>query len=189
MYSINEVKRGWKKGLAAILIAAASSAVPANADMVAGGSVPIVNYAECIPNTAIAVGDAAAAFTTVARVIVSNNTPGGFTLGFTMVYGGFNRVGVVVAPPVAPAGNPFLTAQVIAGAVQPANSLLSGIAFVTLAWTPGAAAATTTDYAAGAQTVATLNYAVDLQATWAAGPTMLAGYYEEHFIVRMVAIL
>lgn len=189
MNSMNVVKKVWMKGLAAAAIAAAF-AMPANASVVCGGSVPVINTVYSMPFTDLPVtDDNTGAFVNLAHMIINNNTAGGFTFTVTSSYGGFNKVGIVVAAAL-PAGNPFTAEQVVLSLSQPATSAIGTGATVasTFAITPGLAAVSAT-WTSGAQTTATIDYAVDVQAKWAAATTMLAGYYVEKLTANLTAVL
>jgi hypothetical protein len=180
------------KGLAAAAIAAAF-AMPASASVICGGSVPVINTVYTMPFTDLPVtDDETGAFVNIAHMIVNNNTAGGFTMTVTSAYGGFNKVGIATVALLATGGNPFTAEQLVLSLSQPATSAIGTGATVATTFTvvaPGTLAQSTPVWTSGAQTTATIDYAVDMQAKWAAQTTLLAGYYVEKLTANLTAVL
>jgi hypothetical protein len=195
MKSMDLIKSGWKKGLAVALVAASFSAVPAKAAVVAGGVVPLENWflAQGIDGLDIT---AAGAAVTVASLWINNNAPNSFTLTVTERNGGFLRAGLAAALPVAGVaatsagtGNPFTAACNLKDGAAQLGATWGPIAAVASTAFAAPAAGANAVYSPGAAAVATVNYRLDIDATWAADATMLAGYYTEVFTVSLVAVM
>jgi hypothetical protein len=187
MKSMNRNVIGFSKGIAALLFAAAVSAVPTHAGVVAGGTVPVINTVRAIGNSSIDLS-ADGADANLVAFWVDNNTPGGFVLDVIMAEGGFSPVGGVVAAGVA-----FTTVDVVENTVS--NTATGGaLGTGAAAWAdltqaaPAAAATMTAPYTSGAQTTATVDYGLTITADWTAVTTLLAGYYSETFTISLVAV-
>lgn len=196
MKSMTEVKKGIGWGLAAVVIAAALSAVPAKAAVLAGGTVPLENYfvAQGVEGLDIAGGSGGAA-AVIGHIWIWNNSPGSFTLTVTGRNGGFLQQGLAAILPAAGTavsqGNPFSAVCTLDdGATATADQV----------WGPTAAVAASSNFSAvapahnvvytpGVQLVATVDYPFDIMGTWVADATMLAGYYSETFTISLVAVL
>lgn len=183
------VVRAWL----AVLLVVIFSATPIKAAVIAGGPVPLDNYYIGVGNTGIDVSAANAALATgvLGRLYLNNNAPNSFTLNVTQTYGGFLRIGVAAALPVIATGtgNPFTATDIVHSAV-PAVGEVKGFTAADLAATAlTAGAGGTVAYSPGAATVASINYTVDIRATWIAAPALLAGFYGERFTVSLIAVL
>ncbi len=193
MNSMNEVKKSWRKSLAAVLLVATVSAVPVKAAITAGGAVPLENYFQATGNDGVDVKSANAAFTTniLGTVVIQNNAPNSFIFTVTQRNGGFLRLGLAAALPVIATGtgNPFTGSQFIHSATPMGTEVenLTTDATVAVAITAGAAGAGT--LTGGAQTTALVDYKIDIGGTWIAAPTLLAGYYSETFTITLVAVM
>jgi len=188
MKSMNRNK-GIGKGIAALLFAAAVSAVPTHAGVVAGGTVPVINTVRAIGNSSIDLSADGAGSNLVA-FWVDNNTPGGFVLDVVMANGGFAPIGGLVA-----AGQAFDVVDVVENTVS--NTATGGtLGTGVTAWAdltqaaPAAAATMTAPYTSAAQTTATVDYGLLITADWtvASPQTLLAGYYSETFTISLVAV-
>ena len=197
MKSITRIQTGFKKGLAAVLLAAALSAVPAKAGMVAGGVVPLENYFEAQGLDGLDV-TAAGAGKIIGHIWIWNNAPNSFVLTVKERNGGFLRAGLAAAVPAAGVaatsagtGNPFTAACTIDdGAVSPGDKVWGPIAAVAASTAFGAfVVGSTGTITGGAAAVATIDYPLDIKGTWSADATMLAGYYTEVFTVSLVAVM
>lgn len=196
MKSMNEVKIGWKKGLAAVLLAAAVSAVPAKAAMIAGGSVPLENWFQAQGVDGLDI-TAAGAAKTIGSMWINNNAPNSFTLTVTERNGGFLRAGLAAAVPTAGVaagaagtGNPFTAAcNLVDGAAQAGDAVWGPTAVFAPVAFGAFVNGSTGVMTPGAASVATVNYRVDIDGTWAADATMLAGYYTEVFTISLVAVM
>jgi hypothetical protein len=185
MKSMDLIKSGWKKGLAAALVAASFSAVPSYAGIVAGGSVPVINQWRGMGVTGLDVSSAATA-QVIASIWIDNNTAGGFDLTITATNGGFAKPGSTDI--TTGNGVPFTALKGDEAATLPADAVLSGAA-IAAQLTFSTFVGETVTYTAGTQTAATVDYQIDISGTWAADATLLAGYYTETFTVTMVATL
>jgi hypothetical protein len=193
MNSMTVVKKGMSKGLAALLLAAAVTVVPTEAAIIAGGSVPLENYFTAVGNEGIDVRAVNVAMTTnvLGYIIINNNAPNSFVLTVTQRNGGFLRLGLAAALPVIATGtgNPFTASQFI-HAQTPLGTEAEALtldATVALPITAGVAGAGT--LTGGAQPSALVDYMVEINGTWIAAPTLLAGYYTEVFTVSLVAVM
>ncbi|GEM_PF-5338093 len=195
MKSMIRVQTGFKKGLAAVLLAAAMSAVPAKAGVVAGGTVPLENYFEAQGVDGLDIQSVGTAVN-IANIWINNNAPGSFTLTVTERNGGFLRVGNAAALPVIGAagtpgtGNPFSAAcneTHVAGGTWGPTAVWANHAFST--FTLGSAPGDHDVLTPGAQDIATVDYKIQIDGTWIATTTMLAGYYTEVFTVSLVAVM
>jgi hypothetical protein len=191
MKSMNRNVRGFSKGIAALLFAAAVSAVPTHAGVVAGGTVPVINTVRAIGNTSIDLS-ADGADANLVAFWVDNNTPGGFVLDVIMTKGGFAAVGAADAL-TASGGVPFTAVDVVENTVS--NTATGGALGATAAaWadlaqaTPAAAATMTAPYTSGPQTSATVDYGLMITGDWTADTDLLAGYYTETFTISLVAV-
>jgi hypothetical protein len=193
MNSTTNVKKGIGWGLAALAMAVGMLAAPAKAAVVAGGSVPLENYFQSVGNDGINVKAVNAAFTTsvLGYIVIQNNAPNSFVLTITQRNGGFLRLGLAAALPVLATGtgNPFTASQFI-HAQTPLGTEAEALTLdATAAVTFVAGPAGTATLTGGAQPTALVDYMIELDATWIAGPTLLAGYYSETFTVSLVAVM
>ena len=183
MKSMTIVKRVFSRGLAALALAAAVSAVPAKAGVVAGGTVPVINTIRAIGNTSL---DLSAAGTAVPLVTfyMDNNTAGGFTISVTSTNGGFAPPGGLVAAGIA------FSVFGIAAPATTSGTLGASVAQWGGTETQAAPAIGTVTSVGtqGVQTTATVDYRRAITASWAAPTTLLAGYYSENFVINLAAI-
>ncbi|HKP98463.1 MAG TPA: hypothetical protein VJ385_22220 [Fibrobacteria bacterium] len=186
----------WRKGFAAVLLAAAVSAVPAKAAMIAGGSVPLENWFQAQGVEGLNISAAGAA-KKLGSIWLNNNAPNSFILTVTERNGGFLRAGLAAAVPAAGVaatsagtGNPFTAVcNIVDGAAQAAGAVWGPIAVFAPAAFAAFVAGSAGTMTPGAAAVATVNYRVDIDGTWAADATMLAGYYTEVFTISLVAVM
>ncbi len=192
MISMNIVNKNLKKGLAAAMLAAMVSAVPAKADVVAGGAVPLINSFVAVPNQGIDIQGTKVLGSAghLASIIISNNAPNSFSLVVTLTNGGFLQQGLAAGAGAAGTYNAFTGAQLytngrtpLADAVQGFVNVAAAVAFT------GFVATSTGTFAPGAQTAATSDYTVDVEAGWSATTTLLAGFYSEKLVVSLVALM
>ena len=192
MNSITEVKKGIGRGLAAMALVAAVLAVPSKAAIIAGGSVPLENYFVAVGYDGLDVR-AVGTLATLATIYITNNAPNSFSLVVTVAYGGFKRLGSAAGVPVVATGlgNPFTAIEIIdasAGHSLASETMSFGAALATTPIVPGLAASNAA-WVPGAQAEASVDYGVDVNATWAAAPTLLAGYYHETITVALTAVM
>ena len=192
MKSMTEVKKGIGRSIAAVALAAAAFATPSKAAIIAGGSVPLDNYFVAVGYDGLDVRGTGT-LATLASIYITNNAPNSFSLVVTVAYGGFKRLGSAAGVPVVATGlgNPFTAIEIIdasAGHTLASEVMSFTPALATTAITPGLNASNTA-WAPGAQAVATVDYGVDVNATWAAAPTLLAGYYREVITVALTAVM
>lgn len=187
MNSMTEVKKVFRIGVGVALAAVAMSAVQANAGVVAGGVVPVINQVRAIGNTSIDLS-ADGVDVNLVGFTVDNNTPGGFILDVVMTEGGFVPIGGTVATGIA-----LTVVDVIENTVL--NTATSGaLGTGAAAWAdltqaaPAAAATMTAPYTSGAQSTATVDYSLTVTGSWTADPDLLAGFYGETFIVNLTAV-
>ena len=191
MRSMNVLNSKWNKLVAMILIIAGLSAAPVKAAMVAGGSVPLINYYVGFANTGMNVADANAALATgvFTTVYINNNSPGGWSLTFTAKHGGWVRMGIAAGGTGVGDRNIFTALDCIAGTALGTTVLgAGGTAIGASAFSTLLPASTVTKVSA-AQTTATVDYAVDVRGTWLANASMLAGFYEEEITVGLTAVM
>jgi hypothetical protein len=194
MISMNLVKKSWKRGLAGVMLAAIVSAVPSHAAVVAGGTVPLENYFVAYGNTGVDVASANATLATgvLATIYINNNAPNSFSLIVTQQNGGFLRLGLLHGlPTINTTGNPFTATDIVHTATPSLAPEVKGFTAANLAataLTAGAGGANAV-YSPGAATTASVEYGVDIRATWIAATTLLAGFYQESFTVSLVAVM
>jgi hypothetical protein len=193
MRSVNDVTGKLKKVLIGGLMVAAFGAMPANAGLVAGGSVPLENYYMAVGNSGVDVTSANAALATgvLGTIYINNNAANSFTLNVTQTYGGFLRTGLAAGLPVIATGtgNPFTATDIIHSATPDAGEVKGFTAGHLAATALVGAAGGTIAYSPGAATVASVNYSVDIRATWIAAPALLAGFYAEKFTISLIAVM
>ncbi|MEO7425129.1 MAG: hypothetical protein ABI036_08070 [Fibrobacteria bacterium] len=204
MKSMNVVKNGWRNGFAAVLLATVVSTVPAKAAMVAGGTVPLENWFIAQGIDGLDIQSVGTSPILLGSIFINNNAPQSFVMTVTARNGGFLRAGLAAALPVlgvaagaVGTGNPFAApCNLVDGAAQAAGATWGPTvtALVTLGAAPGLAFTANNPGSAGtltggAASIATSNYRIDVNGSWAATTTMLAGYYVEVFTVGLVAKL
>jgi hypothetical protein len=178
MNSMTIVKKVISRGAAALAVAAACFAVPANAGIATGGTVPVINNVRAIGNTSLDLASDADTSTLV-EFWIDNNTPGGFILDVIPTNGGFIDAAVT---------------DTVAFTVIHVDSVGGTWGTGVAAWaqleqaTVTAATGMDTPYTSGAQTTATTNAEFAVRASWVADATMLAGYYGETITVSLTAV-
>jgi hypothetical protein len=195
MESINNVRKSIVRGLVSLLIASTFVAVPTQAAVVAGGTVPLENYFIPFPNQSIQVMDVTvvSAAGRLASLYINNNALNGFILTTTLTNGGFLRHGLAPAAFTAGNGNAF-TSVLYYGDGRTAlatasKGFLVPAAANTGVWTGFAATNTGTYTVTGPQTQATVDFTIDIEAAWSAKTTLLAGFYSEKLVVSLVAVM
>ena len=177
-----------------MLVAVSVGAVPAKAAIVASGTVPLENYfiAQGVQGIDIT---AAGTASVVGSIWINNNAPNAFTLVVTERNGGFLKQGLAAAVPVlgvagaaVATGTPFsavcnLIDGAGTGAVWGRTAVFAPVAFA--AFVNGSAGT----YASSAASTATTDFKIDLNATWVANTTLLAGTYTEVFTISLVAVM
>ena len=187
MNSMTVSKEGYRKESAAMALAAAVFAVPANADVSVGGTVPITNDFMAFGNTALDIQSVGTA-KVMATVFVNNNTAGGWTLTATILNGGFLSAGVA-SPGVAGQNLQAFTAlPTMLLSTQNQGTLGTGGVLAPVVF-DGFDAASFGSIASGAQSTATKNYGIDITGTWAAVTTLLAGTYRESITLSLTCAL
>lgn len=178
MNSMTIVKKVISRGAAALAVAAACFAVPANAGIATGGTVPVINNVRAIGNTSLDLSSDADTVTLV-EFWIDNNTPGGFTLDVVPTNGGFIDAAVTdtvvfTVIHVDSIGGSWGTGT--AAFPQMAQAVITG------------GSGMDTPYSSGAQTTATTDAEFAVRASWVADATMLAGYYGETITVSLTAV-
>ena len=193
MRCVNEKKGMGVKALVAGMMLAALSAMPTKAAVVAGGSVPLESYFIAIPSQGIDVASLTAigAAGKLATIVITNNAPNSFTLSITFTNGGFLQQGLAAGAGAAGTYNAFTGAQYYLRGRNPLGTVVMGWAVPAAAGATAcggfAAASSCSPAAFGAQTAATVDYSVDIEASWAATTTLLAGFYSEKIVVSLAA--
>lgn len=183
MKSMTEVKKGFRIGVGVALAAVAMSAVQANAGVVAGGTVPVINTVRAIANTSLDLSSDGADANLFAFYI-DNNTPGGFILDVITTYGGMVPPGGVLADGIAFTDLDVIDNPVVVGALGAGCAAWADLTTAT----PGAPGGMTAAYTSTDQTTATTDYALVVTGDWTADATLLAGFYSETFMVSLVAV-
>lgn len=191
MRSLTQQKKGMVGGLAAIVLSGSLFLGQSNAaTVIAGGTVPLVNTLIATSVTSLdPTADGVAVV--VASFYITNNAPNAFSLVIDLAGGGgfYPLDGAITDD-----GIDWTATTLIASADQPGDSHLGATAALPAtatiaALTPGVALATAVDWDATAQTDGTLNYKVDLTASWTGVSTLLAGMYTETITATLTAQL
>jgi hypothetical protein len=194
MKSINNVRKSIVRGLVSLLIASTFVAVPTQAAVVAGGTVPLENYFIPFPNQSLAITDLTALGLNgrLATLYINNNALNGFILTTTLTNGGFLRHGLAPVAFAAGNGNAFTGCQYFGDGRNPLATVSKGFAVPAsgaLAFAGFVATSVGTYTVTGPQTQATVDFSIDIEASWAAKATLLAGFYSEKLVVSLVAVM